>query len=147
MGERILVDDGKLILKVLRTNGIDEVETEVVQGGPLNSKKGVNLPNTRISLPCLTDKDLADLKVAMKHQVEWIGSVFCRSPDDVIQLKEIIRENDAVCKVISKIEKPEAVVEIDRIIEETDAIMVARGDLGCGSPSTGGPLDSKNDRE
>lgn len=143
VGERILVDDGKLILKVLRTNGIDEVETEVVQGGPLNSKKGVNLPNTRISLPCLTDKDLADLKVAMEHQVEWIGLSFVRSPDDVMQLKEIIRENDAVCKVISKIEKPEAVVEIDRIIEETDAIMVARGDLGVEVPLQGVPLIQK----
>jgi pyruvate kinase len=143
VGERILVDDGKLILKVLRTNGIDEVETEVVQGGPLKSKKGVNLPNTRISLPCLTDKDLADLKIAMKYQVEWIGLSFVRSPEDVIQLKDIIRENNAVCKVISKIEKPEAVVEIDRIIEETDAIMVARGDLGVEVPLQGVPLIQK----
>lgn len=143
VGERILLDDGKLALKVLKTNGIDEVETEVLHGGPLNSKKGVNLPNTRISLPCLTDKDLADLKVAMAHEVEWIGLSFVRSADDVIQLKNIIQENDAVCKVISKIEKPEAVVEIDRIIEETDAIMVARGDLGVEVPLQSVPLIQK----
>ncbi len=143
VGERILLDDGKLVLKVIRTNGIDEVETEVLQGGPLNSKKGVNLPNTRISLPCLTDKDLADLKVAMEHQVEWVGLSFVRSAEDVIQLKNIIKENKAVCKVISKIEKPEAVVEIDRIIEETDAIMVARGDLGVEVPLQGVPLIQK----
>lgn len=143
VGERILLDDGKLALKVLRTNGIDEVETEVLQGGPLKSKKGVNLPNTRISLPCLTDKDLADLKVAMAHQVEWIGLSFVRSADDVIQLKNIIKKNNAVCKVISKIEKPEAVVEIDRIIEETDAIMVARGDLGVEVPLQSVPLIQK----
>ena len=143
IGERILVDDGKLVLKVVKTNGIDEVETEVIQGGPLKSRKGVNLPNTRISLPCLTDKDLADLKVAMAHDVEWIGLSFVRSPDDVIQLKEIIAENNACCKVISKIEKPEAVVEIDRIIEETDAAMVARGDLGVEVPLQGVPLIQK----
>ncbi len=143
VGERILVDDGKLALKVTKTNGIDEVETEVLQGGPLKSRKGVNLPNTKISLPCLTDKDLADLKVAMEHDVEWIGLSFVRSPKDVMQLKEIILENKACCKVISKIEKPEAVVEIDRIIEETDAIMVARGDLGVEVPMQGVPLIQK----
>jgi len=142
-GERILVDDGKLALKVLHTNGIDEVETEVIQGGPLKSRKGVNLPNTKISLPCLTEKDLADLKVAMEYDVEWIGLSFVRNPQDVIQLKEIIAENNACCKVISKIEKPEAVVEIDRIIEETDAIMVARGDLGVEVPMQGVPLIQK----
>lgn len=143
VGERILVDDGKLVLKVAHTNGIDEVVTEVIQGGPLKSRKGVNLPNTAISLPCLTDKDLADLKVAMEHDVEWIGLSFVRNPQDVIQLKEIINENNACSKIISKIEKPEAVVEIDRIIEETDAIMVARGDLGVEVPMQGVPLIQK----
>lgn len=143
VGERILVDDGKLMLKVTQTNGIDEVKTEVIQGGPLKSRKGVNLPNTKISLPCLTDKDLADLKVAMEENVEWIGLSFVRNPQDVIQLKEIIAENGAFCKVISKIEKPEAVVEIDRIIDETDAIMVARGDLGVEVPMQGVPLIQK----
>ncbi len=143
VGERILVDDGKLLVKVISTNLKDEVETEVIQGGPLKSKKGVNLPNTKISLPCLTKKDLADLEVAMKHDVEWIGLSFVRSADDVLELKRIISENNAFCRVISKIEKPEAVVEIDRIIEETDAVMVARGDLGVEVPMEGVPLIQK----
>ncbi|AEV33325.1 pyruvate kinase [Owenweeksia hongkongensis] len=143
VGERILVDDGKILLKIIRTNGIDEVQAEVIHGGPLKSKKGVNLPNTKISLPCLTDKDLADLKVAMEHEVEWIGLSFVRSADDVIELKKIIAENNAPCRVISKIEKPEAVVEIDRIIEETGAIMVARGDLGVEVPMQSVPLIQK----
>lgn len=143
VGERILIDDGKILLKIVRTNGIDEVQAEVIHGGPLKSKKGVNLPNTKISLPCLTDKDLADLKVAMEHEVEWIGLSFVRSPEDVIELKKIIAENNAPCRVISKIEKPEAVVEIDRIIEETGAIMVARGDLGVEVPMQSVPLIQK----
>lgn len=143
VGERILVDDGKIVLKITHTNGIDEVKAEVVQGGPLKSKKGVNLPNTKISLPCLTEKDLADLKVAMEYEVEWIGLSFVRSADDVKELKQIIAENNAPCRVISKIEKPEAVVEIDRIIEETGAIMVARGDLGVEVPMQSVPLIQK----
>lgn len=142
-GERILIDDGKLMVKVLHTNGIDRVETEVIQGGPLKSKKGVNLPNTKVSLPCLTEKDLADLKVALKHHVEWIGLSFTRSAEDVLFLKNIIKENNAPSKIIAKIEKPEAVVDIDKIIEATDAIMVARGDLGVEVPMQSVPLIQK----
>ncbi len=143
VGERILIDDGKILLEILSTNGIDEVEATVIQGGPLKSKKGVNLPNTKISLPCLTPKDLADLQVAIKHEVEWIGLSFVRSAADVAELKAIIKEHNAPCQVISKIEKPEAVVEIDRIIEETAAIMVARGDLGVEVPMQSVPLIQK----
>lgn len=142
-GEHILIDDGKLMVKVLNTNGIDRVETEVIQGGPLKSKKGVNLPNTKVSLPCLTEKDLADLKVALEHHVEWIGLSFTRSANDVKELKRIIEENNAPSKVISKIEKPEAVEDIDQIIEATDAIMVARGDLGVEVPMQKVPLIQK----
>ncbi len=142
-GERILVDDGKLLLTVTHTNGIDTVITEVVQGGPLKSKKGVNLPNTKVSLPCLTDKDLADLKVALANKVEWIGLSFVRSAEDVLQLRKIINENEAPSRIISKIEKPEAVVDIDKIIEATDAIMVARGDLGVEVPMQSVPLIQK----
>ncbi|MGB0176447.1 MAG: pyruvate kinase, partial [Owenweeksia sp.] len=111
-GERILLDDGKLVMEITETNRQDTVKAKVVQGGPLKSKKGVNLPNTRISLPCLTEKDLADLKVALKHEVEWIGLSFVRSPEDVKELRSIIDENNAPSRIISKIEKPEAVVEI-----------------------------------
>ncbi len=143
VGDRIMIDDGKLLLETVTSNGIDKVTAKVLQGGPLNSRKGVNLPNTRISLPCLTEKDLADLEVAMKNEVEWIGLSFVRNPKDVRQLKDIIAKNNAPCHVISKIEKPEAVVEIDEIIELSDAIMVARGDLGVEVPMQGVPLIQK----
>ncbi len=142
-GDKILLDDGKIMLKAISTNREDEVITEVVQGGPIKSKKGVNLPNTRISLPCLTPKDLADLEVALDENVEWIGLSFVRSPDDILELKEIIKKHGAPSRVIAKIEKPEAVVEIDQIIEATDGIMVARGDLGVEVPMQGVPLIQK----
>lgn len=143
VGERILIDDGKILLEIAKTNGVDEVEATVIHGGPLKSKKGVNLPNTKISLPCLTEKDLEDLELALEYEIEWIGLSFVRSADDVIELKRIIAERNAPCRVISKIEKPEAVVEIDRIIEETGAIMVARGDLGVEVPMQSVPLIQK----
>lgn len=143
VGNHILLDDGKLAMKVKETNGKDTVEAEVIQGGPLRSRKGVNLPSTKISLPCLTEKDLADLEVALEHDVEWIGLSFVRNADDVRELRRIIDEHKAPSKIISKIEKPEAVVAIDAIIEETDAIMVARGDLGVEVPMQGVPLIQK----
>lgn len=143
VGERILLDDGKLLLTVTETNGEDEVKAEVVQGGPLKSKKGVNLPNTKISLPCLTEKDLADLKVALEENVEWIGLSFVRNAEDVIELKRLIAKAKKQAFVISKIEKPEAVMDIDRILEETDGVMVARGDLGVEVPMQSVPLIQK----
>lgn len=143
VGERILLDDGKLLMTVKKTNGVDEVEAEVVQGGPLKSKKGVNLPNTKISLPCLTEKDLADLKVALEEDVEWIGLSFVRNAEDVIELKRLIQKSNKTAFVISKIEKPEAVMDIDRILEETDGVMVARGDLGVEVPMQSVPLIQK----
>lgn len=143
VGERVLMDDGKLVTEVVETNGTDTVRAKVIQGGPLKSKKGVNLPNTKVSLPCLTPKDIADLDVALKNEVEWVGLSFVRSADDVKELKGIINEYGAPSRIISKIEKPEAVVEIDDIIEATDAIMVARGDLGVEVPLQGVPLIQK----
>ncbi len=142
-GERILLDDGKLVLEITETNLTDTVKAKVIQGGPLKSRKGVNLPNTKISLPCLTEKDLEDLKVALKHEVEWIGLSFVRSSEDVKELRRIIKDQNAPSRIISKIEKPEAVVEIDGIIEATDAIMVARGDLGVEVPMQEVPLIQK----
>ncbi len=143
VGDRILIDDGKIMLEAVKSNGIDEVEAKVIQGGPLKSRKGVNLPNTRISLPCLTDKDLADLEVAMECAVEWVALSFVRNPNDVYELRDILQKNNAPCHIISKIEKPEAVVEIDEIIEASDGIMVARGDLGVEVPMQGVPLIQK----
>lgn len=130
----LLVDDGKLQLKVIATDQVKEVKTQVVNGGILSSKKGVNLPNTNISLPSLTEKDKEDLAFALEHDVDWIGLSFVRSARDIIELKSIISSRQKHAKVIAKIEKPEAIWEIEEIVSEADAIMVARGDLGVEMP-------------
>lgn len=128
--DRVLVDDGKIELKVVEVLADERVKTKVIHGGPLSSRKGVNLPNTIISLPSLTAKDRKDLDFAIANNVEWIGLSFVRKPEDVIELKNIIKEANSKTKVIAKIEKPEAVKNIDEIIAVSDGIMVARGDLG-----------------
>ena len=143
VGEVVLIDDGKITLKVLDTNRKDEVRTIIIAGGILSSKKGVNLPNTKISLPCLTLKDLRDLDFALENNFEWIGLSFVRSVTDIIELKDIIRSKKKHARVIAKIEKPEAVKEIDKIIEVTDGVMVARGDLGVEMPMEQVPLLQK----
>ncbi len=142
-GEHILLDDGKLLLEVVSTNNTDEVVAKVLHGGPLSSKKGVNLPNTKISLPCLTPKDLADLDFALEHDVEWIGLSFVRSASDIIELQHIIADKRKAARVVAKIEKPEALEDIDNIIREADALMVARGDLGVEVPMQNVPLIQK----
>jgi len=143
-GENILIDDGKIQVKVLETNGKDTVKTKVIEGGPLSSKKGVNLPNTKVSLPALTKKDKKDLLFAITQKVDWVALSFVRSADDLILINKFIRKNsDYKIPVISKIEKPEAVKNIDEIILETDAIMVARGDLGIELPLEEVPLIQK----
>ena len=118
-GERILMDDGKLMCEVVETNKKDTVVTRVIQGGPLKSKKGVNLPNTKVSLPCLTEKDLADVVVAMEEEVEWIGLSYVRDARDVKELRKIIKDFGSYVKIVSKIEKPEAINDIDEIINAT----------------------------
>ncbi|HEY0029408.1 MAG TPA: pyruvate kinase [Bacteroidia bacterium] len=144
-GENILIDDGKLLLTVIATNGIDEVKAVVSHGGILSSKKGVNLPNTKISLPCLTEKDLKDLDFALAQKVDWVGLSFVRSAADIIELKHLIRNYDqnVRTRVVAKIEKPEAIADIDNIISETDALMVARGDLGVEVPMQEVPVIQK----
>lgn len=134
VGDRIMLDDGKLILRAESTNKKDEVHAKVVQGGELKSKKGVNLPNTKISLPCLTLKDLKDLEFALTIGIEWIGLSFVRSVKDIKDLQEIIQQKNSPARVIAKIEKPEAIRQIDAIIKQAGAIMVARGDLGVEVP-------------
>lgn len=143
VGEMVLIDDGKIHLRVISTNNIDEVRCGITVGGPLSSKKGVNLPNTKISLPCLTVKDIRDLDYALEHDFDWIGLSFVRSVTDIVELKEIIRHKGKRAKVIAKIEKPEAIKEIDNIIDVTDGIMVARGDLGVELPMEQVPLLQK----
>ncbi len=133
-GDRILIDDGKVLLKVTATNRLDEVKTKVIHGGPIKSKKGVNLPNTKISIPSLTRKDLKDLIFALKENIEWIGLSFVRSADDVRSLQSIIRSRNSSARVVAKIEKPEAIEELDEIIQISGAVMVARGDLGVEVP-------------
>lgn len=132
--EIILLDDGKLQLKVLNTNHQDTVTCEVIHGGILTSRKGVNLPNTKVSIPSLTEEDLDNLDFALDHGADWIAMSFVRSSEDIIQCKEIIHKKGSHAKVIAKIEKPEAIENIDDIIAATDAIMVARGDLGVEMP-------------
>ncbi|MCB9224626.1 MAG: pyruvate kinase [Crocinitomicaceae bacterium] len=134
MGDFLLVDDGKLQLEVVSTNGIDEVKTKVIHGGILSSKKGVNLPNTQISLPSLTEKDLLDLEFALDQDVDWIGLSFVRNAGDIISLKKRIAARGKHAKVIAKIEKPEAIWDIEEIVTETDGVMIARGDLGVEVP-------------
>tara|TARA_B110000238_G_scaffold68244_1_gene74832 strand:- start:45750 stop:47174 length:1425 start_codon:yes stop_codon:yes gene_type:complete len=134
-GDNILLDDGKIQLKAIKTNKLDRVETKVVFGGVLTSNKGVNLPNTKISLPCLTAKDKKDLKFIITQKIEWLALSFVRSAEDVLELRKILKRNKSTLSIISKIEKPEALEDIDEIINASDAIMVARGDLGVEVPS------------
>lgn len=134
VGDRVLMDDGKLQVEVTGTNQEDEVITKVLNGGKLSSKKGVNLPNTKISLPCLTVKDLRDLDFALDNNVDWIGLSFVRNSKDIEDLRKLIQKKKKHSKIIAKIEKPEAILDIDAIIRATDAVMVARGDLGVEVP-------------
>jgi len=142
-GERILLDDGKLVLEVQSTDGKAEIICKVIQGGVLSSKKGVNFPNTKISLPSLTEKDQLDLEFALEQEVDWIGLSFVRSARDIIELKHRISAQGGHAKVIAKIEKPEALECIDDIIQESDGLMVARGDLGVEVPFQNVPLIQK----
>ena len=143
-GERVLLDDGKLIFRVVETNGTDTVVAEVEQGGPLKSKKGVNLPNTNISLPALTSKDIEDAIFAISLQVDWLALSFVRHAQDIKDLQQLIAKySDYKIPIISKIEKPEAITNIDEIVALSDGIMVARGDLGVEVPAEEVPLLQK----
>jgi len=144
VGEHILVDDGKLLFEVIDTDRDSQVITKVLRGGKLKSKKGVNLPNTKISLPALTEKDIEDVLFAIKMKVDWIALSFVRTPEDLIQLKELIKENSSYkIPIVAKIEKPEAVENIDKLTPYCDALMCARGDLGVEVPMEKVPLIQK----
>src|SRR3954451_24271791 len=128
VGNKILIDDGKLevdVKKILKNN---DVQVEVTMGGRLSSKKGINLPDTKISLPALTDKDLVDLEFIIDQQLDWVALSFVRSVKDLVILRSKLHERKSKTKIIAKIEKPEALVNIRDIIVESDAIMIARGD-------------------
>ena len=143
-GERVLLDDGKLIFEVVETDKKSKVLTKVLQGGPLQSKKGVNLPNTKISQPALTEKDIADAIFAIEQKVDWIALSFVRHSEDLIELEELIKKHsDHKIPIIAKIEKPEAVENIDKLVAYCDGLMVARGDLGVEIPAEEVPLIQK----
>jgi len=129
VGDTVLIDDGKIELKVVG-KGVDEVTCEIIYGGILKSKKGINLPDTNVSEPSLTIKDKEDLVFGIANDLDWIALSFVRRAEDMRDIKKIIADSGKDIKVVAKIEKPEAIENIDAIIEETDAIMVARGDLG-----------------
>ena len=143
-GEKILLDDGKLMFEALETNGTTEVVCKVIQGGPLKSKKGVNLPNTKVSLPALTKKDIKDALFAIEQEVDWIALSFVRTPADLEELQDLIAKHSKYkIPIIAKIEKPEAVENIDKIVAFCDGLMVARGDLGVEIPAHEVPLIQK----
>jgi pyruvate kinase len=142
IGDRILMDDGKLEVLVTGIDGSDVI-TEVIYGGYLKSKKGVNLPNTRVSMPSVTAKDYEDLDFGLEHDVEWVALSFVRTASEVLKVKEYIANKGKSARLIAKIEKPEAIANIDEIIEATDAIMVARGDLGVELPAEEVPMIQK----
>ncbi len=143
-GETVLVDDGKIILKVEKTDRDANVNLIVIQGGLLSSSKGVNLPSTKISLPALTPKDIKDAKFAAKLGFDWVALSFVRSKNDVLQLREILdKSSNEVIPIISKIEKPQAINNMDQILKVSNGLMVARGDLGIEIPAEEVPLYQK----
>lgn len=143
VGERVLIDDGKLVFEVVETNKKDTVRLKVLFGGILSSRKGVNLPNTKISLPSLTEKDSKDLDFILTQPVNWIALSFVRTGKDMKDLASRIQEKNHPAKTIAKIEKPEAIEKIDKIIKASNGIMVARGDLGIEVPMERLPVIQK----
>ncbi len=143
IGEKILLDDGKLEVEVTNILNETEIEVRVILGGRLLQKKGVNLPDTSLSMPAITEKDLIDLDFIVKHNLDWIALSFVRKAEDIIALKKILNEKKSKLKVIAKIEMPEALRNLRDIINESDAIMVARGDLGVELPFEEVPMAQK----
>lgn len=129
-GDRILIDDGRIELSVVDTDGTSRVTTRVVHGGTLSSRKGVNLPSTKLSVPSLTEKDRADAAFALEHEVDWIALSFVRSASDMLDLRQLVEKSGSGARLVAKIEKPQALDDIEEIVRVSDAVMVARGDLG-----------------
>ena len=142
VGDRLLVDDGKLALTVVAVEGPDVV-CLVVEGGEVSNNKGLSLPGVAVSVPALSDKDEEDLRFALHLGVDFIALSFVRSPDDAELVREIMRQEDIEVPVIAKLEKPEAVEQLEAIVEAFDGIMVARGDLGVELPLEQVPLVQK----
>lgn len=129
IGEKIMLDDGKLVLEVANVKG-DLIEAKVICGGLLKQRKGINIPGSQGSLNVLTERDKVFVKFAIDNEIDYLGLSFVRNAKDVMELRELIKQNNGKIKVISKIEKPQALKNIDEIITKSSGIMVARGDLG-----------------
>jgi pyruvate kinase len=140
VGNMILIDDGKIEVKVIDITKTNDVKAQVIIGGILSSKKGINLPDTKISLPALTAKDLADLDFIIEQKCDWVALSFVRSVRDIVILRSKLEERNCKTKIIAKIEKPEAITDLRSIIIESDGIMIARGDLGVELPVEKVPL-------
>lgn len=140
IGNTILIDDGKIEVKVVDITKEKNVKVSVTIGGILSSKKGINLPDTKISLPALTEKDLADLEFIIEQKCDWVALSFVRSVKDIVILRSKLDERKSKTKIIAKIEKPEALNNIREIVLESDGIMIARGDLGVELPVEKVPL-------
>jgi len=143
VGEKVLIDDGQIELEVLETNKRNTVILKVLYGRKLSSNKGVNLPDTKISLPCLTEKDLVDLEFVLQHPFNWIALSFVRSYEDILDLRRRLKSKKHPAKIIAKIEKPEAIKNINAIVDASDGVMVARGDLGVEVPMEQLPMLQK----
>lgn len=150
-GDRILLDDGLMELRVLGSNETD-VQCQVVHGGLLNEHKGINLPGVTVSAPALTEKDREDLQFGLTHNVDYVALSFVRKPEDVLEAKQFMREILAQQSrkhvqtsppLIAKLEKPEAIARLDEILDVVDGVMVARGDLGVEMPPEKVPMIQK----
>ncbi len=141
-GDKILIDDGNVELEVKEVKD-NEVHTTIIHGGILKSRKGINLPDSKVSAPSLTEKDIQDLEFGMLFDIEWVALSFVRTAEDIKELRRRLNEKGVNSKIVAKIEKPEAIENIDEIIAATDAIMVARGDLGVEIPMERVPLEQK----
>ncbi|RPD51706.1 pyruvate kinase [Paracnuella aquatica] len=144
VGNKILIDDGKIEVVVSEITPEGDVKVVVTYGGTLKPKKGVNLPDTKISLPAMTEKDIADLDFIIDQKLDWVALSFVRRAEDIIDLKRRLSERDSPIKVIAKIEMPSALVDLRNIVVESDAVMVARGDLGVELPVEKVPMAQRD---
>lgn len=144
VGNKILIDDGKIEVVVSEITLEGDVKVVVTYGGTLLPKKGVNLPDTRISLPAMTEKDIADLEFIIDKELDWVALSFVRKAEDIVDLKRRLSERNSNTKVIAKIEMPSALVDLRNIVVESDAVMVARGDLGVELPVEKVPMAQRD---